>query len=86
MATRPADARSGAPPGLEAATLCEAFQRSAEVTNSLSILAGLRSSSEANKETLQVGRRANGVLTHHDAVSGTSEWYVVLDYGNVRSP
>jgi long-chain acyl-CoA synthetase len=29
MATRPADARSGAPPGLEAATLCEAFQRSA---------------------------------------------------------
>ncbi len=29
MATRPADARSGAPPGLEAATLCEAFQCSA---------------------------------------------------------
>jgi long-chain acyl-CoA synthetase len=29
MATRPADARSGLPPGLEAATLCEAFQRSA---------------------------------------------------------
>ena len=63
----------------------EAFQRSAEVVNSLSILAGLRSSSEANKETMQVGRRANGVLTHHDAVSGTSEWYVVLDYGNVRT-
>jgi long-chain acyl-CoA synthetase len=29
MATRSADARSGSPPGLEAATLCEAFQRSA---------------------------------------------------------
>jgi long-subunit acyl-CoA synthetase (AMP-forming) len=29
MATRSADARSGSPPGLEAATLCEAFQLSA---------------------------------------------------------
>jgi hypothetical protein len=29
MANGPADARSGAPPGLEAATLCAAFQRSA---------------------------------------------------------
>ena len=29
MATRPADAPSGSPPGLQAATLCEAFQRSA---------------------------------------------------------
>src|SRR5512139_1782736 len=27
MATRPADAPAGAPPGLEAATVCEAFQR-----------------------------------------------------------
>ncbi len=63
----------------------EAFQQNVETLNAIAVSRGLREPSLQMKETLQVGRRANGVLTHHDAVSGTSEWYVVLDYCNIAS-